>query len=407
MPPISRRQFNLGLLTATAGMIAGVPRPGAAAASELQSFAALEAYIADKALAKKDMGLSAYCFNAKDILWSFGHGFANREEQVPYTPDHIQNIGSISKTITGAAVMQLVEAGKVDLDADINTYLPFPVRNPNHPDQAITTRLLLIHHSSVQDGPSYGDSYACGDPTVTLRDWVEGYVSPGGAYYDSEKNFLADAPGTQHEYANVGYGILGLLVEEVTGTEFSLYCKEHIFAPLNMNNTGWRIKDIDEATHAVPYQYATNAMLKVEHARALYSGTPEARTLAPLCLYSFPNYPDGLIRTSVHQLARFGQAFLNDGGAILKPETVQEIFRTQRENSDEPGSTQGLTWYGRSMPEGNQYWYHSGGDPGISTFLALRPETQTGAVVFTNTESGNRIGKVVLTALKLAAKTME
>ena len=84
------------------------------------------------------------------------------------TANTLQNIGSISKTVTATAVMQLVQAGRLELDEDINEVLPFPIRNPRHAQIPVTTRLLLTHQSSIQDGAAYRASYACGDPTIPL-----------------------------------------------------------------------------------------------------------------------------------------------------------------------------------------------------------------------------------------------
>jgi CubicO group peptidase (beta-lactamase class C family) len=100
------------------------------------------------------------------------------ENKIPMTDKTIQNIGSISKTITATAVMQLWEKGKFKLDDDVNGYLPFKERNPYFPDDPITFRELLTHKSSIKDGPAYEDSYACGDPTISLKDWIEDFKLP-------------------------------------------------------------------------------------------------------------------------------------------------------------------------------------------------------------------------------------
>jgi hypothetical protein len=76
--------------------------------------------------------------------------------------------------------MQLWEKGKFELDDDINQYLPFPVRNPSHPDSPISFRSLLTHRSSIADSPAYGSSYACGDPGVSLETWIKEYFTPDG-----------------------------------------------------------------------------------------------------------------------------------------------------------------------------------------------------------------------------------
>ena len=196
------------------------------------------------------------------MAWSKGYGWANIKAKVRSDPDRtVQNIGSVSKTVTATAIMQLVERGVPELDEDVNTYLPFAVRSPHHPDVPITCRHLLTHRSSIADGPAYGASYACGDPTVDLRSWVEGYLTPKGRYYDAKTNFQPWLPGEQGQlvgaigrnYSNVGFGLLGFLAGEVAGVPFARYCREHIFAPLGMNRTGWSLGEVGLANHAVPY----------------------------------------------------------------------------------------------------------------------------------------------------------
>ena len=114
-------------------------------------------------------GLAAAIVKGNQLVWAKGFGWANRESNIPMSADTLMNIGSISKTITATAVMQLWEAGKFDLDDDINEFLPFVVRNPGNPEVAITFRQLLTHRSSIKDGPAYGESYACGDIVIRMN----------------------------------------------------------------------------------------------------------------------------------------------------------------------------------------------------------------------------------------------
>lgn len=320
-------------------------------------------------------GVSACVMNGNDVLWRGAGGWADIGNKVPMTPDTIQNIGSISKTVTATAVMQLVESDRIALKSDINTYLPFSIRNPRHEKVSITVRDLLTHQSSITDGPAYDKSYACGDPTITLHDWIVSVLTPDGEHFHPKRYFGSKAPGERRQYSNIGYGVLGLIVESVAGQPFNEYCGEHIFAPLGMNNTGWRIDSIDKATHAIPYD------------RLGVSGDDSARLVqrelkdegfSELCLYSFPNYPDGLVRTSVTQLGLFVSAYLSD--ALLEPKTIKRMLRKEVEIS--ASSIQGLCWVTHDTERGRM-WYHSGGDPGISTLAAFEPDTNAVVVLFT------------------------
>jgi CubicO group peptidase (beta-lactamase class C family) len=362
------------------------------------TFAGLDEFIRERLESDHVPGFSACVVNRERLVWSGGYGFANIADQVPMTPETLQNIGSISKTVTATAVMQLWEDEGFALDDDVNDYLPFAVRNPRFAETPITFRQLLTHRSSITDGPSYGDSYACGDPSVSLADWIRGYFVPDGPYYDPEENFHVWAPGTEdppprpRAYSNVGYGLLGYLVETISGTSFESYCDDKIFAPLGMANTAWHLADIDTSMHAVPYSYVEGeftlpADQPFDSLLPAPGLTPEdirPDSHVPHCLYSFFNYPDGLVRTSVLELSRFLRAYILGGefeaGRILEQETVDTML-----SFDHYG--RGLCWSPREMDNGGFLWGHGGGDPGIATYLGFRPDDGVGVIVFHNTSS--------------------
>ncbi|NQV32738.1 MAG: beta-lactamase family protein [Phycisphaeraceae bacterium] len=126
-------------------------------------------------------GLSACILSDKGVLWKKSYGHAHLENKTAMRADHIMNIASISKTFTALAVLQQVEMGLLAIDADVNTYLPFPVRNPNHPDQPITIKMLMQHTSSIRDGIAYPKLYQCGDPRMSLGTWIKEYTQLTGA----------------------------------------------------------------------------------------------------------------------------------------------------------------------------------------------------------------------------------
>jgi CubicO group peptidase (beta-lactamase class C family) len=160
----------------------------------------------------------------------------------------VQNIGSISKSLIATAVMQLWKKGKFQLDDDVNEFLPFNVRNAFHPDTPITFRLLLTHRSGIADSPAYRSSYACGDPSIPLEKWLKEYLAPGGRYYQKKANFHTWKPGKENHYSNMGFGLLGYLVERVSGESLPQYTRENIIKPLGMKKTGWLLSEIDVAT---------------------------------------------------------------------------------------------------------------------------------------------------------------
>ncbi len=201
---------------------------------------ALDDFMEARLQAERIPGLAASIVKSGRIVWSKGYGWANIASRVPMNPDHtVQNIASVSKTVTATAVMQLVEKGQLDLDADVDSALPFTVRNPFHPQTPITARLLLTHQSSIADGPAYGETYGCGDPSTSLAAWLPDYLTPSGRLYRPTDSFHPWKPGERWQYSNIGYGLLGYLVERVSGEPFPRYTRERIFEPLGMRRTGW------------------------------------------------------------------------------------------------------------------------------------------------------------------------
>ena len=344
-------------------------------------------------------GMAAGLIVGDRLEWSGGFGWADVTKQVKMTPETVINIASASKTITATAVMQLWEKNAIDLDADVDQYVPFEIRNPRHPDVPITCRQLLAHRSSIKDGSAYESSYNCGDPTMSLADWATDYLRPEGRFYDEKQNFHDWMPGTDdppeppRPYSNVAYGLLGFVVERVSGESFSRYTAEHIFTPLGMNHTGWNIEEIDKERHAVPYSRITDDFEVPDGFDDLESFLPAAGAdttlvhgdLFPHCLYSFPNFPDGLLRTNVVELSRFLMAIMN-GGRIDNVRLLESTTVDSMLSHDHFG--RGLCWNSTELGDDKDLvWYHSGLDPGVMTFMGFRPRDARGVIVLTNCDN--------------------
>jgi len=311
-----------------------------------------------------------------EVVLMDAFGWADIESQRPMERTTVLNVGSVSKLVTSTAVVQLWEQGKVDLDFDVNRYLPFELRHPAS-DRPITLRQLLTHTAGIQDGPSYGASYACGDPAVTLEDWLRGYLVPEGRFY-SEENFVGAGPGAAYEYSNVGYGLLGLIAEQVADRDFMELTRERIFAPLGMTSTGWLLTSVDRARHATPYWVQSEGAELDAEEQALLAGPPPAEGgTVPFCLYSFYNYPDGLLRTTIEDLVGFVQATLpgsSPSAALLSEPTREQIFRDQASGIETRGRIQGLGWRRSDVPDLGSLWGHGGADPGVRAQVLHRLE---------------------------------
>jgi CubicO group peptidase (beta-lactamase class C family) len=130
-------------------------------------------------------------------------GWADRERRIRATSDTVFQLASVSKTLTSDGIMALVEDGVIDLDTDINTYLPFEVHIPHAPDAPITMRNLLTHTSAIRDrwqvwGTPWSEPtlYFHGDSPILLGDFCRSYFVHGGTRYRRRKNFYERAPGS-------------------------------------------------------------------------------------------------------------------------------------------------------------------------------------------------------------------
>jgi CubicO group peptidase (beta-lactamase class C family) len=307
------------------------------------------------------------------LLWSKGYGLYDREKNKEAKNDTIYLVASISKSITATALMQLYEQGYFDLDDDINDYINFSLRNPNHPSDNITFRMLLAHQSSLAtDLPTSFTRMMPGE--ITIKGYPYPYLKellvPDGMYFKPQ--FWMDyRPGTDMHYANVGFALLGYFVELFTGQSLEEYCQGHIFEPLEMKDTSFFIKNLDSSRVAVPYLYS--------------------KEYYPYSHYQILDYPAGGLRTTVTDLSHFLIAHMNNGvyngTQILTSQSIEEM-RTIQYASDTYDFQYGL---------GFQIWDtkkdlkigHTGGLYGVATKMAYRSSDNIGIIMFINKALSN------------------
>ena len=301
------------------------------------------------------------CVIKKDkIVWEKAYGYANIEKKVPATSRTIYPIASISKLVTSVAVLQLHEQNILDIDKDINIYLPFFVRNPNYPDKIITPRLLLTHRSGLawpiyDEDPDFYEIYP-NDSAPDLGGWLKNYITPGGKNFKS-KTWKITEPGKIELYSNIGAALLGYLVEVVSKTDFNTYCENNIFKPLDMPNTSFRISKLEKELTAMPYY----------------------ENLTPIGQYSVPFYPSTTIKSPLHEFSHFIIAMMNSGiyknKRILKEKTVNEILRVQY-----PNSWLGLMWWKYK----GDWFGGEGGFLGSSSLAIIQRTKKVAILIFSN-----------------------
>lgn len=363
----SRREF-LGLTAGAASLALAPPLRAFAARDIAGGDPDLDAFVRGQMREGRLPGLAAAIVKDGELAWARGYGLANIAHERRASVDVEFMLASVSKTVTGVAVMQAVQEGLLDLDAGVNEVLPFAVRNPEFPDEAITTRMLLTHTSSLRDNWEVLNTiYVKGDSAVSLGGFLGEYLVPGGRHYDAGKNFLSASPGSTYRYCNEGVALAGYLVEAVTGSGFDAWCDERIFSPLGMDQTSWFLHGLDRTGVAMPYRYVCS--------RDRYRRYGQ---------YGYPDYPDGQLRTSARELGRFLLAFVGggelDGVRILEESTVQEMLREQ---VPDVVAGQGLVWYAIHR-DGERLIGHNGGDSGVATQMFFRERDGTGVITLAN-----------------------
>jgi CubicO group peptidase (beta-lactamase class C family) len=294
-----------------------------------------------------------------------GQGLADIASNTPVTEDTVFRIGSVTKTFTAIAVLQLWEQGLVDLDAPANHYLRayrlVPAKAGFRP---VTVRHLLTHTAGIREvlHPSgllrmrdLGETVKLGRPVPTLADYYR-----GGLRVDAE-------PGTRFMYTNHGFATLGQLVEDVSGRPLDRYLRERIFEPLGMADT-----DLVRSER-VRSRLATGYELRAGGAK-------------PVTDYEVVTAGGGGIWSTPRDMARYVAALLGGGtgehGAVLEPTTLASIFEPHyRPDPRIPGF--GLGFF-RADLGGHLAVEHDGILPGFDAQIILAPDDGIGVVAFAN-----------------------
>jgi CubicO group peptidase (beta-lactamase class C family) len=265
------------------------------------------------------------------------------------------NVASISKVVTAWGVMHLVEQGKVDLDAPISRYVSRFKLPPSSENDAVTIRRLLSHTSglSMSAVPWYGPSQAVPSMPDMLSD-------------PKDPLRLIDSPGAAYHYSGGGYGLLQLLIEEVTGEKYEALITRTIFGPLGMTHS----------TFQVP---ASN----------VDAATPYDESLRPEPHYRFAAGAAAGLYTTAADLARFAVASTSSaaGAGVLRGSTVTAMQRQQQPEKQDPFG-HGLGYSVVPLPAGGHLVGHSGSNEGWTAIWDVIPSSGEALVVLLNRSEG-------------------
>lgn len=227
-----RSLLGMALLGAVEPLFAAPPSSAAApllsAAARQALDTELAAIVNDPAMQLANLSVVAIRAGRPVYEQAFGRRYIGNGSlpDKPATPATLFRIASISKMMTTLGLMRLVEAGRIDLEADVSGYLGFSLRNPHFPQRVITLRSLLTHTSSLRDEGGYSWPFA-----TALKD----VLVPGAPQYGEGKMWSATAgPGEYFTYCNLGWGVIGTAMERVTGERFDLLMQRLLLQPLGI-----------------------------------------------------------------------------------------------------------------------------------------------------------------------------
>jgi CubicO group peptidase (beta-lactamase class C family) len=310
------------------------------------------------------VGLAVGVVRDGSLAFFYGHGLADIESDARITEDTVFRIGSLTKTFTAIAVMQLWEQGLVDLDAPANEYLRayklVPAKATHRP---ATVRHLLSYTAGLPQAvylsrvfkPTLGEMVEFGKPVPTLAE-----------FYRGELHQVAE-PGAMHIYSNHSFATLGQIVEDVNGEPLHRYLREHIFEPLGMEQTDLLRSERVRDRLAKDYSLRSHGPRPIRDCDLIGAG-------------------GGGIYSTTRNMARYVAALLGGGaterGSVLKPETLAAMFAPQYQ-PDPRLQGVGLAFYRRNVG-GHLVVEKDGLVRGFASQLFVAPHDGVGLVAFTN-----------------------
>jgi CubicO group peptidase (beta-lactamase class C family) len=310
----------------------------------------LDDYLKNQVKINNLPGLAVAVVKDNKVVFLKGYGEATPGQ--PITGQTQFYIGSLTKTLTSLAVMQLVEQGKIELNSPIQRYLPwFTLADPNAASK-ITIRHLLNQTSGLGEGS---------DPGVSDFNYAENINEQVRGMADAN---LLSVPGEKFQYYNGNYQVLGLVIEQISGQPYGEYMREHVFTPLGMNHTITNPK-------IASYLAQGNSMV---------FGWP------------FPNnqifrpggLPSGYVISTAEDLAHLMIAELNQGSYGTEQIVSSSTLALTHTPPNKTGSSYGMGWVASKDSQFGRVLYHDGALENFNAQMILFPDMHTGFVALTN-----------------------
>ena len=329
-------------------------------------FSDVRSFIRQSVADERAPSVSVAVVRDDQLVWAEGFGFAGMETRRPATADSIYLLASVSKPITATGLMVLVERGQIDLDKPANDYLPGPKLRANRGSASdITVRRLANHTSGMQVHYNF---YFDQVPPLSHDEVIRRY------------GIAHTLPGSRVEYCNLAFGILDYITELASGKPWGEFMEKSVYDPIGMTHTSDRVRPGLEPFATVQYQ------------------SDIAGKFIRVPPYRFDHNGASAIWSSANDLSRFLRLHLNggimDGRQLLKEETARSMLKvTATTNPQQPDAGFGVSWaLGSAL--GHRYFEHTGGMPGVATWVRGFPDDKTGFVVLLNASGGDLMTKI-------------
>jgi CubicO group peptidase (beta-lactamase class C family) len=339
--------------------VAAIPTPGVAQDSKLapEKRSQIEAAVSKFMASTHSPGLSVAIVEHGEYEWARGFGFADLENNVPASEHTLFRLASISKSLTATAAMQLVERGRLDLDAPVQKYCPSFPEKP----WPISTRQVLGHLGGIrhykadsQDNAESGNTKHFDDP-----------IQAGLNFFKDDP--LVAQPGTSFHYSTQGFTVVGCVIEGASGARYVDFMRQNIFIPSAMEQT-----QADDRFAVIPYR------------TRFYEKKDSGVVRNADFLDSSYKIPGGGWLSSAEDMARFEVAILND--KLIRRSTRDRMW-TPLKTSDGSANTYALGWgWGKQNDNEVAGVGHTGGQQGTSTAIVIAPDERAGVVVLMNME---------------------
>jgi CubicO group peptidase (beta-lactamase class C family)/tetratricopeptide (TPR) repeat protein len=310
-----------------------------------------EKFVNEQMALDKAPGLSVG-FMKGDYTWTKGFGYSDFENKVSAKPESSYRLASVTKTITAIAVLQLVEAGKIDLDAEVQTYVPyFPKKK-----WPVTVGLLLGHLGGISHYKNYD---------------VEGHIKVHKNTKEALAIFqdfdLVAEPGTKYNYSSYGFNLLGAVIEGASGQSYGDYIKKHVFDPLGMQNSR-----MDNPEDLISNRVSGYRLIKGEVKNSEFVDVSS-------------RFAGGGTRSTVVDLLKYAKGIIE--GKLLKSQTWKHAF-TSMATSKGRFTGYGMGWRVRPW-NGHFQVSHSGSQPETRTYFLIFPTENFSIAVASNLEGVN------------------